>query len=406
MARIVVLGSRSGSLLNFRGLMIERLVGEGHEVIGCAPGRNERVEKGLERLGALYFPVKLSRTGLSLAADLESLIDLVRVLRRLKPAALFSYTIKPVVYGSIAARVAGVPRIYSMITGLGYTFLGTTWKQRVLNAIVKPLYRAALRLNRGVFFQNEDDADLFVELGLVSRAKITLTGGSGVDLDHYPVEPLPKPPVRFLMCGRILVEKGVREYLEAAGNLKQRYPDAQFDYLGPFDVDNPAGVSETQVSAWNRDHQVRFHGAARDVRPFFRECSVLVLPSYREGTPRTVLEAAAMGRPVITTDGPGGCRQTVRPGETGFLVPVKDSEALARAMERFIAQPELIEKMGAAGRRFMEEKFDVRKVNQTIVDAMGLNSRKLSPASKFLSGRRGRGSGPSGLVPVLSSRIQ
>ena len=406
MARIVVLGSHVSSLVNFRGRMIERMVAEGHDVIGCAPGRSERVEQGLERLGARYFPVKLSRTGLSLAADLASLIDLIRVFRRLKPAAVFSYTIKPVVYGSIAALLAGVPEIYSMITGLGYTFLGTTWKQRILNAIVKPLYRAALGLNRGVFFQNEDDANLFVEQGLVARAKVTITGGSGVDLAHFPVEPLPKPPARFLMCARILVEKGVREYIEAAGILKRRYPDAQFDYLGPFDVDNPAGVSESQVNAWNRGGQVRFHGPATDVRPFFRACNVFVLPSYREGTPRTVLEAAAMGRPVITTDGPGGCRQTVRPGETGFLVPVKDSAALARAMERFIAQPELIGKMGAAGRRYMEEKFDVRRVNQTIVDAMGLNSRRVSRVVDFWPERRGRALRRPALVPALSSRIQ
>ena len=352
MARIVLLGSHSSSLIGFRGRLIERMVSEGHDVIGCAPGRDERVEKGLERIGARYLPVKLNRTSLSPAADLATMIDLYGLFRRLRPDALFSYTIKPVVYGSFAARLAGVPGIYSMITGLGYAFMGTTWKQRVLNAVVKPLYRAALRLNRGVFFQNEDDANLFVELGLVSRNKVTLTGGSGVDLDHYPVEPLPIPPPRFLMCGRILVEKGVREYIEAAGTLKRRYPGAQFNYLGPFDVDNPAGVSEAQLNAWNRDGQVRFHGPATDVRPFFRACSVFVLPSYREGTPRTVLEAAAMGRPVITTDGPGGCRQTVRPGETGFLVPVKDSEALARAMERFIAQPELIGRASCRERVF------------------------------------------------------
>lgn len=375
MARIVLLGSFSTSLINFRGPLIERMVAEGHEVIGCAPGRDELAEKSLRRMGARYIPVELNRTGMNLAADLASVTHLYGVFRRLKPDALFSYTVKPVIYGSIAARLAGVPRIYSMITGLGYAFMGTTLKQRLLNRVVTFLYRAALRLNRAVFFQNEDDANLFVKQGLVSRKKITITGGSGIDLDHYPVEPLPEPPPRFLMCGRILIEKGVREYVEAAGTLKRRHPEAQFEFLGPFDVDNPAGVKEAQLNAWNRDGQVRFHGFAADVRPFFRNCSVFVLPSYREGTPRTVLEAAAMGRPIITTDGPGGCRQTVRPGESGFLVPIKDTEALARAMERFITQPELIGKMGAAGRRYMEEKFDVRIVNQAILDAMNLKSQ-------------------------------
>lgn len=373
MARVILLGSYPYSLINFRGKLIEDLASRGHEVIACAPEPSDEIRAAVEKLGARYEPVRLQRTGLNPFSDLITLVRLRRLFKRLKPDAVFAYTIKPVIYGSIAAGLAGVPRIHSMITGLGYAFMGSTWKQRMLGRVAKFLYRTALKRNHGVFFQNEDDAELFTNQQLLDPDKVTITGGSGVDLEHYAVEPLPEK-VRFLMCGRILVEKGVREFFEAAGLVKKRFPDAEFVYVGPFDVGNPAAISESQLAEMNAENQVEVHGFAEDVRPFFRDCSVFVLPSYREGTPRTVLEAAAMGRPVITTNGPGGCRQTVREGESGYLVPVKNSDALAEAMTKFAAAPETIAPMGEAGRDWMAEKFDVRKVNATIIETMGLAS--------------------------------
>jgi glycosyltransferase involved in cell wall biosynthesis len=373
MARVVLLGSHPYALINFRGKLIQDLANLGHEVIACAPDASDEIRAGLEKLGARYEPIQMQRTGMNPLKDLISMVRLWRMFRRLKPDAVFAYTIKPVVYGSLAARLAGVKRIHSMITGLGYTFMGETRKRRLLGRIVKFLYKTALRRNRGVFFQNEDDAELFVSQQLLDPDKVTITGGSGVDLEHFALEPLPEK-VRFLMCGRILVEKGVREYFEAARDVKARFPEAEFAYVGPFDHGNPAAISESQLAELNADGQVEVHGFAEDVRPFFRDCSVFVLPSYREGTPRTALEAAAMGRAVITTDGPGGCRQTVKDGESGFLVPVKDSQALAEAMIKIAAEPKKIEAMGKAGRELMIEKFDILKVNALIIETMGLAS--------------------------------
>lgn len=374
MARVVILGSNSFGLINFRRKLMEDLVALGHEVVACVPGEDAGVRAAVEAIGVRYEPVRMQRTGLNPVADLVGLVSLVKTFRRLKPDAMFAYTIKPVIYGSLAARIAGVPRIHSMITGLGYAFMGGTWKQRLVGAVAKFLYRAALRRNHGVFFQNDDDADLFVDQQLLAREKVTLTGGSGVDLEHFQLEPIPNSPVRFVMCGRILIEKGVREFFEAANVVRSKFPEARFAYVGPFDEGNPSGISEAEIAELNRDRLVELHGFAEDVMPFFRESSVFVLPSYREGAPRTAMEAAAMGRPVITTNGPGGCKQTVIEGKTGYLVPVKDSAALAAAMIKFLEAPEKIESMGKAGRAHMADRFDIRKVNTTIIETMGLAS--------------------------------
>lgn len=372
MARVVLLGSFAPSLINFRGKLIQDLVGKGHEVFGCASGKDQVVADQLEAWGARYVPLTLERTGLNPVADLGSLREMIATFREIKPDAIFAYTIKPVVYGSIAARLAGVPKIFSMITGLGYAFMGTTLKQRLVGSVAKSMYRTALSFNEKVFFQNSDDANLFEDLRLLKPGKAVLTGGSGVDLEHYEVASIPEGPVRFVMCARILVEKGVREYFEAAQIVHQRFPETEFAYVGPFDVGNPSGIDEEALNAMNPGDLVKLHGGTDDVRPYFENCSVYVLPSYREGTPRTVLEAAAMGRPVITTDSPGGCPQTIRDGETGKLVPVKDSKALAEAMSWFVENSDSIQGMGQAGRDYMAERFDVKVVNRTILDTMGL----------------------------------
>ncbi|MGI9354433.1 MAG: glycosyltransferase family 4 protein [Rhizobiaceae bacterium] len=372
MARVVLLGGLHLSLVKFRGQLIQDLVADGHEVIGCAAGFDQGIADQLESWGARYVSVQLQRTGMNPLADIGSLLALTNTFRELKPDAVFAYTIKPVIYGTFAAKRADVAKVHSMITGLGYAFMGQSQKQKMLGYFAKALYRAALTKNDGVFFQNQDDANLFVELGIVAADKVTLTGGSGVDLDYFKLEPLPQGKTRFLMCGRILVEKGVREFFKAAAEVKRDFPDAEFVYVGPFDEGNPAGIQPEEIEALNADGQVEVHGFTDDVRPLFRDCSVYVLPSYREGTPRTVLEAASMGRPVITTNGPGGCAQTVREGETGYLVPVQNTKALVEAMRKFLRNPDSIEKMGRAGREYMAERFDVKVVNRTILDTMNL----------------------------------
>ena len=371
---VVVIGGYAPSLVNFRGPLLKRLVALGHTVHAMAPGHaSSDVGSQLEEMGVDYFMYPLSRRGLNPFADLGSLLHLKQNLHRIKPDLVLSYAFKPVVYGSMAARMVWVDqpkRVYGMITGLGYAFTEDTGlKRRVLFNIAKGMYRGSLKSCDGVIFQNPDDLDFFKKLDVIpARAKTTVVNGSGVDLDHFAVAELPEKPL-FLCLSRLLGAKGVREYAAAAIGLKRRFPDAEFRLVGPREAGADA-VSAKEVEEW-RSHGLDVALGVEDVRPELERASVYVLPSYREGTPRSVLEAMSMGRPVVTTDVPG-CRETVVEGESGFLVPPKDSDALAAAMERFIDEPSLAPKMGGAGRARAEAKYDVEKVNDDLLAFMEL----------------------------------
>ena len=368
--RIAVIGGLSESLLNFRGPLIKTLAEQGHDVIACAPDASPEVRAGLAALGVRYRSVPLVRAGLNPWRDFGT----VRALRRLflaeKPDRILAYTAKPVIYACLAARWTGRPPVFAMITGLGYGFGGLSWRQRLIGWIVQGLYRLALREAAGVMFQNPDDRDLFIQLGLVPPdLPITLLNGSGVDLERYAPRPLPEAPV-FLLIARLLADKGLREYYQAARRLKVRYPRARFLLVGDLDP-NPLSIRAPELADWQADGTIDYLGQLDDVRPAFAAARVYVLPSYREGTPRTVLEAMAMGRPIVTTDAPG-CRETVVEGRNGFLVPVRDVDALAAALERFILEPELAERMGRESLAIAREKYDVHKVNAVIMAAMGV----------------------------------
>jgi glycosyltransferase involved in cell wall biosynthesis len=276
-----------------------------------------------------------------------------------------------VIYGSIAAHACGVKQVVSMITGAGYAFQRATWKGKAVHSLVRPLYRKALAYNDVVFFQNRDNLALFREEGVLDDPrKSVVIHGSGVDLAHYaPVAPWIRP-VTFLLIARLLYDKGIREYVEAARLLKAGYPEAQFRLLGPLDS-NPMGIPRRVVDEWRREGVIEYLPATRDVRPYLAETSVYVLPSYHEGMPRTVLEAMSMGRPIVTTDATG-CRETVIEGRNGYIVSVKNSKALSEAMERFLIDPSLIPAMGHQSRRLAEERFDMRKVNSVILSRLGI----------------------------------
>jgi glycosyltransferase involved in cell wall biosynthesis len=369
--KIILLSGFAESLVLFRGHLMAAMAKAGHEVIACAPEDKLEIAAKLRALGVVYRPIPLERVGLNPLKDLEFFLRVTRFLRREMPDILFCYTIKSVIYGSLAARRARIPAVFSMITGLGYAFLGETFRQKLLGKIAQALYRRALADNRAVFFQNPDDRRLFVDLGLVrDNGQTVLVNGSGVDLDHYAEAPLPPGARVFVLIARLLRDKGVVEYAEAARLLKMKYPHIKFRLIGPFDV-NPSSLKPKQVQAWQNEGFIEHEGWVSDVRPIIAAASVFVLPSYREGTPRTVLEAMAMGRPIVTTDMPG-CRETVVDGENGFLVPAKDAPALAQAMERFILQPELLAPMGRRSRQIAEAKFNVHKVNELILQTMGL----------------------------------
>ena len=369
--RILVAGGAARSLLNFRGALLKALVDRGHEVVACAPDATPVVQRRLKSLGVRYREVPLARTNVSPAGDLVTWMACRRIILKEKPDRVLAYTVKPVIYMHLAARMAGNPPVYGMITGLGYAFGSGAFKQKLIGSVVGALYRAALAGSSGVFFQNPDDRAFFLSKGLLAaKVPAVLINGSGVDLSWYAPKPLPKAPV-FLFAGRLLVEKGIREYCQAAYRLKNRYPEAMFQIAGGLDS-NPGSIRPDELRQWQAEGVIEHLGVLDDIRPAYEGARVFVLPSYREGTPRTVLEAMAMGRPVITTDAPG-CRETVVDGENGFLVPVRDTDSLAKAMERFIIHPETADQMGEKGRRMAVRKYDVNDVNAVIMTVMGID---------------------------------
>lgn len=368
--KVAVIGGYGPSLINFRGPMLKTMKDAGHEVYGIAPMDSPDVPEKLAEMGIEFIEAPIQRKGMNPIKDLAALFALRKILKEIQPDAVLSYTIKPVIYGSIAAKLAGVKNIYSMITGLGYAFGQTSGKRGLLFKLVKNMYRAGLSCNESVMFQNPDDRDLFKELSIIPQNKQTvITNGSGVDLKHYTSAPVPEGNPIFLCISRLLKEKGVREFAEASLQLKKKYPQAEFKLVGPHDH-GPDSIGDDLIATW-QSGGVECVGPVDDVRAELKKCSVYVLPSYREGTPRSVLEAMATGRPIVTTDATG-CRETVIEGKNGFMVPVKDISALEQAMEKLIIQPELLQIMGNASLKYVAEKFDVNKVNATIMKAMGL----------------------------------
>ncbi|MGZ8329004.1 MAG: glycosyltransferase family 4 protein [Allosphingosinicella sp.] len=369
-SKVLLLGSYAPSLINFRGPLIAALVERGHEVFAAAPDIDSDIAAKLVALGAIPVPVVLARTSLDPLATWRSGRQLRALVRRIAPDVMIAYTIKPIVLGAAAARAARVPCFAAMITGMGYAFLGGLDPKRLAVRLVAMLmYRRALAASQLVIFQNEDDRRDFRRLRLLPAAKPTLiVNGSGVDLRHFEPAPLP-PQITFLMIARYLRDKGIREYGAAAARLKADFPEVGIRLAGWLD-ESPDSIGKAELDSMVAGG-VEDLGQLADVRPALADASVYVLPSYREGTPRTVLEAMAMGRAVITTDAPG-CRNTVADGENGFLVPVGDSDALYRAMRRFVVEPALARRMGEESLRLVRERFDVDKVNAAILEGTGL----------------------------------
>ncbi|CAB1084216.1 Lipid carrier : UDP-N-acetylgalactosaminyltransferase (EC / Alpha-1,3-N-acetylgalactosamine transferase PglA (EC; Putative glycosyltransferase [Olavius algarvensis Delta 1 endosymbiont] len=350
--------------------MLAEMVQRDHSVVACAPSASIEIKDALQAMGVEYRDVQIDRTGFNPIRDLQTVWRLFNLLRKIRPDIFLSYTVKPVIYGSMAAKIAGVSYIYSMITGLGYTFSREDLKVALVNVFVRVLYRLSLKTNRSVFFQNPDDRKLFTQLGLLkNQEQAVLINGTGVDVDFYQPAAFPEK-LSFLLIARLLKDKGLREYSVAARIIKNKYPNISFRLVGWID-DNPTSISESELQSWIDQGLIEYLGKLSDIRPAVAEASVYVLPSYREGMPRTVLEAMSMGRPVITTDVPG-CRETVSDGINGFLVPVRDVAALAQAMEHFVENFDLVKKMGQQSRKIAVEKYDVRKVNAVILETMGL----------------------------------
>lgn len=367
----LLIGAMAESLVEFRADLIRDLVASGYQVTGAAAAPlTPEVLVAIRALGAEFVPLPLYRTGLNPFRDLRTLLAMIRLLRRLRPDVLICYTIKPVVYGGLAVRLSGIrARFVPMVTGLGFAFHGGSRLRDALTGLASWLYRQSLASASAVIFQNPDDRQLFMDKGLVPEARARLVNGSGVNLQHYARVPLPEEPVvSFLLAARLLKAKGIREYVAAAALVRERYPNARFVLIGPPDS-SPDAISPAQVAQWADSSVIEYGGGVKDVRPFIASSSVCVLPSYSEGLPRTILEALAMGRPVIVTDVPG-CRETVTHGVNGFLVPARDVTALADAMMRYVSDPSQLVRHAEASHRLAVERFDVRKVNQDILAAL------------------------------------
>jgi len=371
--KFLLIASYSDSLLNFRGSLIRSLLDKNLEVHVAAPSllRDPVLKSKLASMNVQIHEITLKRNRISPLSDLLTIFQIWLLMLRLRPDFTLGYTIKPVIYGGIAAWLARVPSQNSLITGLGYFFVESSGKPSFLKRLVCTLYRVGLSRANKVFFQNPDDEALFFSLGILNQsdAKTCVVNGSGVDTSSFDLVPLPSR-VRFLMIARLMGDKGVREYVAAAGLVRNRYPKIKFGLVGWID-ESPNSISQSELQEMQETGNIEFYGRLGDVRKSIAESSVYVLPSYREGTPRTVLEAMAMGRPIITTDVPG-CRETIVDGQNGFLVPVKSVDTLAAAMIQFIESPELITKMGNQSRQIVVEKYDVHKVNAIMLTEMGI----------------------------------
>lgn len=366
--KFVLISPKNRTVWNFRGDLVREIVARGYGVVVTGPDQTD-VDR-IEALGARFVEIPMNKTGTSVAGDLQYCAALAQFLRQEKPDVTLGYTIKPVVYGALAAELAGVQNINSLITGGGYTFTADSLKAHALGALVRQLYRMGLRRADHVIFQNPDDLAEFCDRGLAPCSRSTYVHGSGVNLEHYEPAPLPQK-MTFFMLSRLLKSKGVREYLEAARIVKARHPEVRFVLLGKYEASMQDAVDRDWVEGFIADGVVERLDETSDVRPYYADCSVYVLPSYREGTPRTVLEAMAMGRPIITCD-TQGCRETVEEGQNGFLVPVRDAGAVAERMEWFIEHPECVATMGTASLDLVRHKFDVRKVNADMLRIMGI----------------------------------
>ncbi|WBO20827.1 glycosyltransferase family 4 protein [Sphingomonas abietis] len=371
--KIVATVNAAWNLVNFRMGVLRALIAQGDEVVAIAPedaGSRARLAEAGIRLAAL----PMDSAGLSPARDLALLAGFRSLLARERPAAMLGYTIKPNVYGSLAARSLGIPTLNN-ISGLGTGFM----REGLLNRVVRGLYRVGLNGAHTVFFQNEDDRAQFVALRLVRPQQTVLLPGSGIDLDRFAAAPPNDPsgddpayPLRFLLVARMLWDKGVGEYVEAARMVKADYPHVRFGLLGGLGAENRTAIPAATVEQWVREGVVDYHPAVDDVRRPMAGADVIVLPSYREGTSRVLLEASALGRPMITTDVPG-CRDVVEDGVAGLLARVKDAGSLADAMRRMIRlAPAARHAMGRSARARVERDYAEQRVIDIYLERIGM----------------------------------
>lgn len=368
--KIAVLSSHTASLFWFRMDMMKDFIKQGHSIIALGPENETEWKSKFKEHNIEYRQLYVQRNGINPLKDLRTYKELHQFMKREKPDKVFAYQAKTVIYGSLAARINGIKEIYPLIAGLGSVFRGKGFKNSLVKMIMKIEYWVACCASQKVFFQNNDDKNEFVNNGLIKEEQVVIINGSGVNLEKFKPEPLPKAPA-FLFIGRLIKDKGVMEYLEACKIIKRSHRKIRCMLVGPYDS-NPSAMQPDELNDYVEAGIVEYFGEQSDVRPFIAECSAYILPSYHEGTPKTVLEAMAMGRTIITSDAPG-CRETVIDGENGYLVAVRDVNGLVEKMEFLIANTDVNKKMGECSLKIVREKYDVNIVNKSIIKTMGLN---------------------------------
>ncbi|SFV27381.1 glycosyltransferase family 4 protein [Thermoflavifilum thermophilum] len=377
-ARIAIVCHVTFSILNLRKHLLQELINRGFQVLVLTPNITSEEKQQLLALGIDFAEYKFSRSGMNPMIELFSLFSLYQKLKNYRPDVILGLIIKPAIYGSLISRWLHISRCYCLITGLGFSFVETkrfNLNRRIAQLAIWFLSHFSIKKADAVMFQNLDDMQLFIHKGMVIPERAHCVGATGVDLSEWlPVPPV-LHPVTFLLVARIIKEKGIYEFVEAAKILKKSYPETRFILVGAIDV-NPGRIDEREVMQWVNEGIIEWPGYV-DVKPWLKAASVFVLPSYREGVPRSTQEAMAMARPVITTNVPG-CKETVVDGVNGFLIPPCNHLALAEAMERFIRDPALIECMGKESRRIAEEKFDVHRANKRILEIMNMDKQSLS----------------------------
>jgi glycosyltransferase involved in cell wall biosynthesis len=369
---VCIITSYAPSIIRFRSPLIISLVSSGYSVSVVAPDFCPKIRAEVTSLGASPLDFPLSRASISPFLDIVSFFSLFHILRSIRPHVILTYFVKPNIWGILSAACVRVPRRVAMVEGMGYAFtestrFGRSFKQRLIGWFVLRLYSLSLALAHRIIVLNSDDFNFLSSSCGLSVEKIVILSGIGVDLDEWRHVPAFRSPFTFTMVARLLREKGVFDFLEAAQYVKSKYPQVRFLLLGAFDS-NPGAIQPSDISFWTDENIVEFLGHV-DVHYWLARTSVFVLPSYREGLPRSTQEAMALGRPIITTD-VVGCRETVIHGTNGFLVPSRNSWQLALAIERFINDPNLIDTMGQASRRMAEERFDVHVANAKLREAM------------------------------------
>jgi glycosyltransferase involved in cell wall biosynthesis len=373
---IVMIGTTAACFYGFRAELIKNLNLKNITVYAFTTDNDALELEKISELGAIPISYQLNRGGLNPLADMLATYKLAQQIKQLKPDLVFSYFAKPVIFGTLAAKIAKVPKIIGMLEGLGYTFTdqpnGLSSKTKLIRAIQVFLYKLALpKLDQLILLNHDDKTDLLINNDIEVKETYIL-GGIGLDLNQYKYSPAKKTlPIQFLFIGRLLKEKGIHDFIAAAQIVKEKFPQTTFTVLGGIDEANLGALTQGELTQYIDQNVIDYPGHVENIAEWIKQSHVFVLPSYREGVPRSTQEAMAIGRPVITTDVPG-CRDTVIDGVNGFLVPKWNPQALAEKMIYFIEHPEQVRMMGDQSHKIAIEKFDAEKVNQRLLEILGI----------------------------------